>query len=191
MSIAAAVVAVLVGPLTWWQVSARANVLISGDEFYSGTAATILEAGTTTEYCYPDKPGWTFTFGFSIRNTGGHDVTVRSISTISYIAHQKITVNPHTDGSSSDPTSSTQTLPLTIHPGQERELYVAMHLSTDIVDTDGGESYFDSVTLKVRSLGISRTEDLPLGEGHNPVWVGISGLDAHGKSCDRTQPPDV
>jgi hypothetical protein len=187
-SIGVALVAALVGPLTWWQLSARADVLGPGYSSYYGTAA-ILQAGNATEYCYPDKPGSTIVFGFSILNAGGHDVTVRSIDEISGMADQKITVDPQTTGGSDGPGASTQTLPLTIHPGQDRQLYVAMHLSTDIVDAGGGESYFDSVMLRVRSLGIDRTQNLPLGDRQNPLWIGISGIDDQGKSCDRDQPP--
>jgi hypothetical protein len=187
-SIGVALIVVLAGPVTWWQVSARADVLAPGDGSYYGTA-TILQAGNATEYCYPDKPGSTFVFGFTIRNTGGHDVTVRSVDEISNMTGQKITVDPHTDGGSAGPGHSTQTLPLTIHPGQERELYVAMHLSTDNIYAGGGESYYDSVVLRVRSLGIDRAQTFPLGDGQNPLWIGISGIDDQGKACDRTQPP--
>ena len=190
LSIGTALVVVLVAPLTWWQVSARTDVLKPGYSSYSGTAA-VLQAGNATEYCYPFKPGSTFVFGFSIMNTGGHDVMIQSIDKVSVMADQKITVDPLTNGGTVGPEASTQTLPLTIHPGQNRALYVAMHLSTDISFPGGGESYFDSVILRVRSLGIERAQGFPLGDGRHPLWIGISGVDDHGKSCDRSQPPNL
>jgi len=181
-SIGLVLLAILVGPFTWWQVSARADVLQRGDASYGGSA-TLLHAGDTTEYCFPDKPGSTVVFGFSILNTGSHDVKVQSIDEIIGMADQKITVDPETNGGSAGPQASTQTLPLTIRPGQNRELYVAMHLSTSIVNTSGGEVHFDSVVLHVRSLGLDRTQNFPLGDDFNPVWIGISGIDDNGNAC--------
>jgi hypothetical protein len=188
-SIGLAMVAILVVPFTWWQVSGRADVLERGDVSYPGTA-TLMYAGNATEYCYPDKPGSTFVFGFSILNTGDHDVTIQSIDEIIGMADQKITVDPETRGGSDGPQASTQTLPLTIHPGQNRVLYVAMHLSTEIVNNGGGESMFDRVVLHLRSLGIDRTQDFPLRDDQDPLWIGISGADDHGKTCDRNQRPN-
>lgn len=146
-------------------------------------------AGRQRDRVLLPKPGSTFVFGFSISNTGAHDVTVQSIDEIIGMADQKITFDPETNGGSDGPGASTQTLPLTIHPGQSRGLYLAMHLSTDIVDAGRGESYFDSLILHVRSLGVDRVQEFPLGDDLHPLWIGISGIDDHGKACDRTQQP--
>jgi hypothetical protein len=85
------------------------------------------------------------------------------------------------------PDASPDHLPITLRPGGARMIYLAIRYPTD-ESMSPGQSVSDRVTLRVRTLGITRTEDFPFEFGTGPVWIGISGFDAQTPPCDFNTP---
>ncbi len=185
------VVLVVATPIVWWEAAARTDALQPGGESAIGTAA-VLQAGYTTEYCYTDVPGSTIVFGFSIMNTGSHAVTVTSIDfPLPDMTSPSFTFGPVSRGGAVSPQEATQTLPVTFQPGQDRQVFLTMHLSTTITIDTAGQDLVDGVTLHVRALGISRTQDFTFGDSLNQLWLGISGFDEQGQACDFNRPANT
>jgi hypothetical protein len=60
-----------------------------------------------------------------------------------------------------------------------------LRLGPSLVDA---HSATDHVTMHVRSLGISRTEEYPFGLPSSPIFLGLSGPNDQGRTCDFNTP---
>lgn len=176
----------VVVPLVWWQVEARTYRLSTGGT-YGAPAATTLVAGNATELCFPEVAGASISFMLSVANNGNHVLTLTSVGRVFIFAPQTVRADAQTDGGASGP--ATQRLPLTIRPGQSRNLYFT-------VTVPSGQSYSSShsvadvVDLHFRVLGVNRTQHFVYGQGGtSTLWFGLSGKDDDGRFCDYTTPP--
>jgi hypothetical protein len=185
------VIAAIAGPLTWWQVAARTNELQPGGLWAPGDNAADLVAGNVEESCYPAVPGSTIVYGFTVRNAGSHSITLTSVDSAFGYMSQTVTVDPSTDlwrgGSGVGPAKSTERLPIAFAPGDVRELYLTMRFPNGPKWSDG-QSFTDHVTMHVRTLGISRTEEYPFGLPSSPIFLGLSGPNDQGRTCDFNMP---
>ena len=179
------VVAAAATPLVWWRVSVDQYQLSEGDVFSPGPTAAQNEAGPFTEWCYLFVPGQSIQPGFSISNDGGHTVTLTKVGRLFPGMDQSVTVDTNTSGAE-DGRASAVRLPVTIRPGDNREIYLKMMPVAGATLPSNTSTTGNTVDLTFTVLGATHVQRLEIANGQ--VYITLSGVDPKKNTCDRFTP---
>jgi hypothetical protein len=182
------VVLAAASPLVWWRVSVDQYRLTEGIVTSPGPLAAQNSAGEVEEFCYAFVPGRTIRFGFSVLNSGGHDVTLRSVGQMFAGVTQSVTVDTNTDGGADGPETATR-LPVVIRPGDNRLIYVDLTPKAGITMQAGQSTTGNAVDLRFTVLDVSHLQRFAINDGD--TYITFEGVDPKKNSCDHFQPaPD-
>jgi hypothetical protein len=172
--IAVALVVTVVASVSWWNIAAS-RARIQAGSFWADQSWN-LQAGGTTEFCFPYQVGNTIRFGFDVINPGSHNVRVTQIDQGFLRMPQDVFVNPTLDDDLSF-------RPFTLRPGAHMMLDVVVHIPADPGFGPGKHAWIEAMTFHYRVLGRNFVRPVPLN-----FAVGVQMPEA-GKTACAPDPP--